>query len=173
MNLSTLLQAAELIIVSVGVVGALIQLQYLRRARARESSQALLQSFMSPSFVKGMFALFDLPDGLSHAEVKARIGDAIHDVYCVAATCESIGVLVKRRDFDLDVVSDFYSGPVLLYRQKFARAMDEIREATGRATIGEWGEWLADQIKAEEKRNPAISAAVEYKDWTPNPTRAK
>lgn len=171
MNAQTFLQLIELVVITIGVIGGLVQLRSMRNARARESALALLQSFISPSYVKGMHLLFDLPDDLSHDEIKSRVGAGVHDIFNVAATHESIGVLVRRGELDLEMVEDFYSGPILLYRQKFGRAMDDIRAFTGRPTIGEWGEWLADRIRAKEAERPAVSAAIEHADWTPDPVK--
>ena len=165
--LNTVLQSLELCIVTIGVVGGLYQLRMMRTTRERESALELLRSFMSPEVSRAMNTLFSLPDGLDLAGLKASAGERFDDVFYVSTAFESIGILVHRRELDIRLVDDFYSGPILLFWRKCGPAMKEIRAANERETIAEWCEWLADRLSANESATPAVPAHIAHRDWTP------
>src|SRR5262249_34659374 len=166
------LQLIETIAVSVGVVFAIVQVRQIQRERARDSALELLHSFQTPEFAKAGVLTYALPDGLTKAEIESRLGDEFHLDIAMTPTWESIGILVFRREVHLDVVSDFFSGPIILSWQKLGNHFRAERKASGRETIGEWFEWLRDRLVEWESAAPPIPAHIEHKDWKP-PTKRK
>jgi len=79
----------------------------------------LVRSFQSPTFSKALRRIIELPDNASADEIREILGpDGEDAVYMVSLTWESLGVLVFRREVTLDLVDDFFSGPILLSWQK-------------------------------------------------------
>ncbi len=169
---ATVLQALELLVISIGVFGGLIQLRELRRGRQREAALELLRSFNSPAFAQGLSALFTLPDNLSLAEFKEKAGIEYGNILTIAATMESLGVLVHRNEIDIEMAADFFSAPSILLWRKFGRSMVEMRDINNRDTIGEWCQWLAEQMEKLEQSEPAAPAHIAYRDWTPASRKA-
>src|SRR6185436_14471715 len=93
---------------------ALLQLRNAERARNRDAALAMLRSFQTPDFTRGMELVFNLPEGLDKAALEARVGARMGDFFSVLTTIESIGVLVYRREIELELVDDFFSGPIVI-----------------------------------------------------------
>jgi hypothetical protein len=83
----------------------------------------------------------------------------------VSLTWESLGVLVFRREVTLDLVDDFFSGPILLSWQKLRVAAQEERRALDRETGLEWFQWLAERMMEREKLSPPVPAYIAHRDW--------
>jgi hypothetical protein len=154
--------------VVVGVGFAVFETRRYRRERNREAAIVLLQAFQTPDFAKALGLVYRLPDGLSKTEIEDRLGADLHIVYAMTATWESIGILVYRREVDIDLVDDFFSGPIVVSWRKLQGYFFGEREATGRKTIGEWFQWLADQFARLESSSAPVPAHIQYRDWTPD-----
>ena len=75
----------------------------------------LVRSFQSPALSR----VLSLPDGADAAKIREVLGpDGEDAVYLVSLTWESLGVLVFRREVTLDLVDDFFSGPLIISWQK-------------------------------------------------------
>ena len=162
--------ALQAIATATFVAGALFtvsQLRLARRAREREVALEILRLIQTPDFVKALRLVYDLPSDLSRAEVEVRLGDAMHHVYAMMISWESLGVLVYRRQLDLDVVDDFVSGSLLLSWRKLARYVAEERAMRGRETLLEWFQWLAERMIERESRVPVVPAYRAHADWRP------
>lgn len=121
MTVQLLLQLLETVAVVGGVVLGLAQLRHLGRVRERTSAMELLHSFQTPEFAKGLVLIYEMPKGLSKAEVVQRLGDDVHLVYALTTTWESLGILVHRQEIGLDLVADFFSGPIIVSWQKLQK----------------------------------------------------
>ena len=79
----------------------------------------LVRSFQSPAFTAALRRVLSLPDGADAAKIREVLGpDGEDAVYLVSLTWESLGVLVFRREVTLDLVDDFFSGPLIISWQK-------------------------------------------------------
>lgn len=170
MALDTLLQLIQALALVAGLVFAIVQVREFRRDRERNSALELLHSFQTPEFARAMVLTYRLPGGLSRDEIAQRLGEDFHVVYAMANTWESIGILVFRGEITLDMVGDFFSGPILLSWERLKNYFQAERQATGRETIGEWFEWLRDRLVECEAQTPAVPAHVEHRNWKPPPT---
>jgi hypothetical protein len=125
----------------------------------------LLHAFQTPSFARALNIVYEMPDGLSKEEVEAYAGDEFHLVYAMTTTWESLGVLVHHGEIDLQLIDDFFSGPIRISWRKLKGQVMGERAATGRETINEWFQWLNDRLAEMESRAPPVPAHVEHKDW--------
>lgn len=173
MNLQTLFQLIEALAVSAGVIFAIVQVRQFRRERERSSALEMLHSFQTPEFAKAIVLTYALPDGLSKEEIESRLGEDFHVAYAMTTTWESLGILVFRREVGLDVVSDFFSGPIILSWRKLGAHFRAERKASGRQTIGEWFEWLNDRLVEWEQETPPVAAHMEHRNWRRPPLRQR
>jgi hypothetical protein len=165
MDLGTLLNLITTLAVVAGLVFAGLQIRDAERARAAEQRLVLVRSFESPDFMRAMKLIMDLPDGLSMAEVDARSGDGGFTVYYWLGAMETMGILVHHRHIDLELVDDFFSGPLLITWRRLERYVRENRQAQQRDTMHEWFEWLVDRMRDRETRHPPVPASVGEAGW--------
>ena len=80
-------------------------------------------------------------------------------------TFESLGILIFRREIDINLVEDFFSGPIILTGEKFKNYIKDVRELSNRPTYYEWMQWMYEQIEKRESKTPAVPAYIEYRTW--------
>ncbi|MDL2335379.1 MAG: hypothetical protein QFC55_05050 [Chloroflexota bacterium] len=151
-----------------GVLFAAFELRGSRRESRRQSQILLLRSFESPEFVKGMRRLLDLPDNLSRAEIEKSLGrEGIDLLWFWLGTMESFGILVFNREIDIHTVDQSFGGPVIISWQKLHRYANEVRRDTGRESMHEWYQWLAEQLERLERQEGRTAAHLREKEWRP------
>ena len=143
MDISTLANLINAIAVTAGVIFAATQIRYYRQRRRRDAMLELVRSFQSPAFTSALRRVLSLPDGADAQKIREVLGpDGEDAVYLVALTWESIGVLLFRRELTLDLIDDFFSGPIVLSWRKLRVYSDEWRRTLDRETFSEWFHWL-------------------------------
>jgi hypothetical protein len=165
-DLSTVANIVNAVAVTGGLLFAAVQLRYYRHRRRREAMLELVRSFQSPAFTSALRLVLSLPDGADTNTIRERLGpDGEDAVYLVSLTWESLGILVFRREVALDLVDDFFSGPILLSWRKLRVYSEEWRRLYNRDTGSEWFHWLADQMSEREKKTPPVPAYIAHRDW--------
>lgn len=167
MTLEAVFQLIESLAVLVALGFGVHEVRRHRRRQWRESALELLHTFQSPDFAKALNIVYNLPDGLSRDEIEDHVGEDWHIVYAMMTTWESVGILVHRGDVSLDLVDDFFSGPIMVSWRKLQGHVFGEREQTGRQTVEEWFQWLVERLEERESSLPPVPAHIEYKDWTP------
>ncbi|MDH4110447.1 MAG: hypothetical protein OEW35_19365 [Gammaproteobacteria bacterium] len=167
MDANALFEAIQAAAVVVGVGFAVYEMRKYRWERNREAAMELLHAFQTPDFAKALVLVYRLPDGLSKKEIESRLGEDLHPVYAMTTTWESIGVLVFRGEVGIELVDDFFSGPIVVSWRKLQRYFFEERSETGRETVGEWFQWLAERFAEREGAMPPVPAHVQHRDWRP------
>lgn len=165
MTIEVFFQIIEALAVVIGVIFAMVQVHQYRRGKYREAALELLHSFQTPSFAKALNIVYKLPDGLSKQEVEERVGDDFHLVYAMTATWESLGILVHRGEIDLQLIDDFFSGPIRVSWRKLEGHVMGEREMVGRDTINEWFQWLTERLAEVESKEPPVPAHIAHKHW--------
>jgi hypothetical protein len=167
-NAETLFQAVQAVAVVVGVGFAVYETRRYRSERNREAAMELLHAFQTPEFAKALVLVYRLPDSLSKQQIESSLNDDLHLVYAMTTTWESIGILVCRGEVSIDLVDDFFSGPIVVsWRKLHGYFLDE-RKETGRETVGEWFQWLAERFAEREGKTSPVPAYLEYRDWRPH-----
>ena len=169
MELAAVAQLVESLVLIVGLVFAAVQLRQYWLTRQRESAFALVQTFQTPDFVRGLLVLAELPEGLTKREIEEHLGTKLESIWVLMDTWESLGVLVFYRELSLRLLQDFFSGPVLISWKKLHRYVYELRQDLKRDTYYEWFQWLAELIEVDEKGRKPPPAYEEHRDWTPEP----
>jgi hypothetical protein len=166
MDVSTIANLINASAVTAGVIFAAVQIRQYGRRRQRDAMIELVRSFQNPSFASAFRKLITLPDNATKAQVSELLGSDGEDVvHIVGFTWESLGVLVFRREAALDLVGDFFSGPILVSWRKLSRYVSEQRVVLQRETAFEWFQWLAERIIEREKRTPPIPAHIAHREW--------
>ena len=166
MDISTIANLINAIAVTAGVIFAAAQIRQYRQLRQRDAMLELVRSFQSPAFTAALRRVLSLPDGADSAKIREVLGpDGEDAVYLVSLTWESLGVLVYRREVTLDLVDDFFSGPLVISWRKLKVYSEEWRRTLNRETGNEWFHWLAERMLEREKTSPPIPAYIAHRDW--------
>ena len=166
MDISTLANLINAIAVTAGVIFAAVQIRQYRQRRQRDAMLELVRSFQSPAFTAAYRRVLSLPDAADAAKIREVLGpDGEDAVYLVSLTWESLGVLVYRRQVTLDLVDDFFSGPLVISWRKLKVYSEEWRRTLNRETGNEWFHWLAERMLEREKTSPPVAAYVAHRDW--------
>lgn len=163
-------EIAEIISASAVVVGlifAIIQVRHMRAARRREAALELLHSCQTLEFAEALHLISRIPANLPKAELEKQVGDRMGLVYSMMGTWESLGILVHRREVELELVADLLSGPIVMSWRTLERFVREERQDLRRDTPSEWFQWLAERIMEREVGKPSTPAYIAYKDWQP------
>jgi hypothetical protein len=165
-DLSTFANLINAFAVTAGVIFAAAQIGYYRQRRRRDAMLELVRSFQSPAFTSALRRVLSLPDGADTQKIREVLGpDGEDAVYLVSLTWESLGVLVFRREVTLDLVDDFFSGPIVLSWQKLKVYSEEWRRRLKRETGNEWFHWLAERMMEREKLSPSVPAYIAHRTW--------
>jgi hypothetical protein len=166
MDLSTIANIVNAVAVTGGLLFAAVQLRYYGHRRRRETMLELVRSFQSPAFTAALRRVLSLPDGADTKTIHELLGaDGEDAVYLVSLTWESLGILVFRREVTMDLVDDFFSGPILISWRKLEVYSEEWRRLYNRDTGQEWFHWLAERMMEREKATPAVPAYVAHRSW--------
>jgi len=166
MDISTIANLINAIAVTAGVIFAAAQIRQYSQRRQRDAMLELVRSFQSPAFTAAYRRVLSLPDGADSAKIREVLGpDGEDAVYLVSLTWESLGVLVYRREVTLDLVDDFFSGPLVISWRKLKVYSEEWRRNLNRETGNEWFHWLAERMLDREKTAPPIPAYVAHRHW--------
>jgi hypothetical protein len=166
MDISTIANLINAFAVTTGVIFAAAQIRQYSQRRQRDAMLELVRSFQSPAFTAALRRVLSLPDGADSAKIREVLGpDGEDAVYLVSLTWESLGVLVYRREVTLDLVDDFFSGPLVISWRKLEVYSEEWRRTLNRETGNEWFHWLAERMLEREKTSPPIPAYIAHRDW--------
>lgn len=80
-------------------------------------------------------------------------------------TWERLGILVYRREIDITMLEDAYSGPIMLSWGKLETYISEVRASWGREFAFEWFQWLAERVIERDKKIQSKPAFIAYKNW--------
>ena len=166
MDLSTLANLINAFAVTAALIFAAVQISYYRRGIRREAMLELVRSFQSPAFTSALRRVLSLPDGADAQKIREVLGpDGEDAVYLVSLNWESLGILLFRREVTLDLVDDFFSGPILLSWQKLKVHSEECRRTLNRETFNEWFHWLAERMMERERLSPPVPVYIAYRTW--------
>ena len=166
MDISTIANLVNAFAVTAGLIFAATQIRYYRQRRRRDAMIELVRSFQNPSFTSAFRRVLSLPDDATTEQIREKLGpDGEEIVYLVTLTWESLGVMLFRGEVTIDLIDDFFSGPILISWRKLNVFVEEDRRALDRNTVSEWFQWLAERMIQREKRIPAVPAHIAHREW--------
>lgn len=77
-----------------------------------------------------------------------------------------MGVLLFHKELSIDIVDDFFSGPILISWKKLLPYVTDLRRPYNRDTWSEWFEWLAERMMERESKFPVMPAYREHAPGT-------
>ena len=126
----------------------------------------LVRSFQSPTFSKALRRVVELPDNASAEEIRKILGSEGEDLLVhLTATWETIGVLLFHGEFTIEVIDDFFSGPILISWRKLLPYTIDLRQRYHRETWSEWFQWLAERMMERESKSPPVPAYIGHRNW--------
>jgi hypothetical protein len=166
MDISTIANLINAFAVTAGLIFAATQIRYYRQRRRRDAMVELVRSFQNPSFASAFRRVLSLPDNATTEQIREKLGPEGEEiVYLVALTWESLGVMLFRGEVTIDLIDDFFSGPILISWRKLNVFVKEDRRALDRNTVAEWFQWLAERMIEREKSTPAVPAHIAHRKW--------
>ncbi len=146
-----------------GAIFGLVQLHEFRQRRRYNSTVDLCRGFSEPELGKAITLLRDLPEDISGEDFAARGKEYEAAALVLGMTFESIGLLVYMRAASFTVVQQLTGGLLLMIWRRIGNWVIMTRQTHNNPRFGEWVQWLAERIEAEESTmTPAYEA---YADW--------
>ena len=166
MELSTIANLINALAVTAGVIFAAVQIRDYRRQQHRDSMSALVRSFQTPSFAHSLRRVSSLPDNVAREQIPRLLGPDGEDyVYALLTSWEALGILLHRKEITIDLVDDFFSGPIIVSWRKLSRYVEAMRAEAKRDTYFEWVQWLAERMMERESKTPPVPAHIAHRDW--------
>src|SRR5260370_37157739 len=163
MDVATLANLINASAVTAGVIFAAVQIRDYRRQRHRDSMSALVRSFQTPSFAHSLRRVSSLPDNVTREQIPALLGpDGEDHVYALLTSWEALGILLYRKEVTIDLIDDFFSGPIVVTWRKLSRYISELRRDAQRETYFEWVQWLAERMMEREQWAPPVPAQSQH-----------
>src|SRR3954466_3698006 len=114
-DVSTIATLVNAIAVTAGVIFAGLQIRQYQKRRHRDAMAGLVRSFQTPSFAHALRRVSSLPDNVSREQISQLFGpDGEDSVYALLTTWESLAILLYRKEVTIELVDDFFSGPIVV-----------------------------------------------------------
>ncbi|PYK38220.1 MAG: hypothetical protein DME49_08740 [Verrucomicrobia bacterium] len=166
MEISTFANLVNALAVTAGVIFAATQIRDYRCQRRRDSMLALVRSFQSSTFAKALRSVIELPDNANAEKIRETLGPDGEDLVAhLTATWETVGVLLFHKELSIDIIDDFFSGPILISWRKLLPYIADLRQQYQRETWSEWFRWLAERMMKREKSSAPVPAHVAHRAW--------
>ena len=128
MDISTLADLINAIAVTAGVIFAAVQIWQYRQRRQRDAMAALVRSFQTPSFAHALRRVSSLPDRVAREQISQLLGaDGEDHVYSLLTSWEALAILLYHKEVTLDLVDDFFSGPIIVTWRKLSKYIEDTR----------------------------------------------
>jgi len=164
MDVATVADVIDALAVTAGVIFAAVQIRDYRRQRHRDSMSALVRSFQTPSFAHSLRRVSSLPDNATREQISALLGpDGEDDVYALLTSWEALGILLFRKQVSINLVDDFFSGPIVVSWRKLSEYVEAMRAEARRDTYFEWVQWLAERMMERESMTPPVPAHIAHR----------
>jgi hypothetical protein len=147
-----LLQTVSIAIASAGVFLAavyyILQIRHQTRMRQTDLVMRLYSQFNSFEFQKMWHNVLER-EAKNYSEYHEKYGPV--EVTAVGMFFEGIGILLKRKLIDIELVDDMFTMPINDTWLKIKDITSEIRQIRNRPTILEWFEYLFNEMKKREQ----------------------
>jgi len=158
----------SMIAILAGIVYGALELRQFRQNKEREATFELMRLIQTPEFSQALTALIQLPDATTTEDLLALPKPQLDQLYHLQSTWESLGILVYRGDVSLNLIDEFYGGPILFSWRRLRPLVEYNRRIFQRESLNEWFQWLVERLEASYEGKPEMQPAHEaYRDWEP------
>jgi hypothetical protein len=148
-----LLQTVSIAIASAGVFAAAVyyifQIRHQTRMRQTDLVMKLYSEFRSLEFQK-MWQEVMKREAKDHNVYSHEYGTA--EFLSVGIFFEGIGILLKRKLVDIELVDDMFTSPIKLTWEKVKDITLEARKVRNQPEIFEWFEYLYTEMKKRDQK---------------------
>lgn len=144
-SISTIVAATGVL---VGVVFAVLQLRDLVKTRQTDLILRLYAAFNTKEFLKTWDEVRKR-DAKDFADYEKKYGWS--EALEVGMFFEGIGVLLKRKLINIDLVDDLFTGPIKITWESFEDLTKDARKQREAPTLFEWFEYLYNEMKKREQ----------------------
>nr|MDO8133744.1 hypothetical protein [Candidatus Njordarchaeum guaymaensis] len=137
--------------VLVGVVYYVLDMRNQAKLRQTDMVMRLYDKFGSPEFQKWLQYAVNL-NTEDFADYVRKHEEATPMFYSMGAFFEGVGVLVKRKLISMDLVDDLFSTAIKQCWERMASVTKEARIRRKSSAIGEWFEYLYNELKKREQK---------------------
>lgn len=153
--LQSISYVAAALSVVVGFFYYALMLRNAGRARQTELFMKLYERWEDEDFEKHWMEVVYEWEWKDYDDFDKKYGsgnlEAFSNAFSVLAYFEGIGVLVKRKLIDIELVDDLMSTSILWYWEKTAPIVVESRKRLNRPQLLEWSEYLYGEMLKREK----------------------
>jgi len=135
--------------VLVGVVYYILDMRNQSRMRQTDLVMRLYSQFSSLEFQK-IWGELQKREAQNYSDYDRKYGLA--DATAVGLFFEGIGILLKRKLIDIELVDDMFTSPVKLTWEKMKNITLESRKVRNQPEIFEWFEYLYNEMKKREQK---------------------
>jgi len=122
----------------------------------------------TPEQYRALTVLINLPDTITAEQLLAMPRQDIDAIYQMFGTWESLGILVYRGEVSLEMVDDFFGGPILFSWQKLLPLVQYYRARFKRESVNEWFQWLVERLQDRYQGKPELAPAYKaFRSWKP------
>jgi len=147
------IQTTSIAIASAGVFAAAIyyifQIRHQTRIRQTDLVMKLYSQFSSLEFTKVWEEVLNREEK-NYDDYRKKYGTA--EVTAVGMFFEGIGILLKRRLIDAELVDDMFTSPIKWTWEKMKDLTLESRKVRKQPEIFEWFEYLYNEMKKREQQ---------------------
>jgi len=170
MDLDTLANVADIVgafLVIVGVIFGVIQIRYYRAERHENATMEIIRAFQTVEFTRALRMSNQHQSDCrrcGRASVAPELQEAM---LLITTTLESIGRMVYRRLVPFRLVQQLMGGSIQASWAILRDYVERTRETTGRPSVYEWFQWLAEPLDRHPEYLDEVGAYENYARWKP------
>ena len=165
MDLAVVLNLITTVAIVAGVGFALIQLRQEFRHRRDQAAVDIVRTVQTQEVRRAVERVLKLPDNADPQVIRAD-PELLEAALAVDSACEMWGSMVFEGAVDLHVLDRMVGGWVRGSWGRLRRWIEDERVTNRSANVGEWWQWLNDQLLANPDPGKALGAHVSYRGKT-------
>lgn len=163
MDVATVANVATSVAVIVAVVFGLTELRRGARERRERAAVEVVRSVQTHESFRAVGRILNLPDDADPELIRSdpALFEAAMLVYFA---CEMLGSIVFERVVELHMLDRMVGGWVRATWVRLRRWIEFERTQDRNPNVGEWWQWLYEQLEADPDPGKAVGTHVAYRD---------
>jgi hypothetical protein len=163
MDIGTVANVATSVAVIVAVIFGVMELRRGARDRRERAAVEVVRSVQTNESFRAVGRILNLPDDADPELIRSdpTLFEAAMLVYFA---CEMLGSIVFERVVELHTLDRMVGGWVRGTWVRLRRWIESERKQDRNANVGEWWQWLYEQLEADPDPGKALGTHVAYRD---------